>query len=579
MKPGRDKVLVAILLCFFCGAAVLGMRHKSATIDEFAHLPAGYYYWLTRDFSLYSKNPPLVKMLASLPLVPARPEAAMSLDPFPRGSWRPWYYATDFMRANRSEYTRLIFLGRLPIVLVSAALGILVYVWSRRLYGPAAGLISLFCFCMSPNMLAHAMLATVDAGASLFLFAATFALFEFLRRPGVLRALPAGLCLGLAQLSKFTALFWILFYIIFTAAAVIRPPRNDYEENPSRKPRHAYLVHLVIILFVTWLVMAAGYGFKGVFRPVSGYRFYSSQMKNIQSVFSFLPAPFAETYLKGLDLQILDSERGEFSNYLLGEWYRGRRWYYYIVALIFKVPVPFQVMFLVALLAGRRARAPGPGRKKWSILPEEAGLLFIMLFISGVFSLRSSLQIGVRYLLPLFPFAFVLMGRLATITWLERPRARLFVWVLFLWAIASNLFIYPDYLAYFNELCLGPRNGHRILLDSNLDWGQDLPGLADYMEENHIEKIHLAYFGHVDPGIYGIDYDLPALPPVHEYTAVSAQLLYCFEGFRYPLTYNDDPEPISSELLRPYSGQEPVASIGYSINVFRNPVTQEPRKE
>jgi 4-amino-4-deoxy-L-arabinose transferase-like glycosyltransferase len=576
MKQGLDRALVLILLGFFAGAAILSMRHKSATVDEFAHLPAGYYYWLTRDFSLYAKNPPLVKMIASAPLLIFHPSAKRDQIGLRKDAWRPWDYGTRFMRANWSRYKMLIFIGRLPVIFLSILLGLLVYLFSRWLYGKKAGLLSLFCFCLSPNILAHARLATVDAGSSLFLFAATFALFKFLRNPGPLWALLAGLCLGLAQLSKFTALFWIIFFVLFTLVAGFWPRRLNSGRRGISKSWPDYLGYLIVILFITWLVTCAGYGFKGLFRPTSSYTFYSAPMKEIQAIFAGLPAPLPEIYLQGLDAQILDSEKGEFSNYLLGQWYRGRSLYYFLVALIFKVPLALQVGFLIALFSFRRIPEGSEGRDsgsrhRWTVLPEEAGLVFIMLSISALFSAGSSLQIGIRYLVPLFPFAFVLIGRLAVIPWFERPRFRVLLFALGLWLFASNLFIYPDYLAYFNELCLGPRNGHKILLDSNLDWGQDLQGLARYIKKKGIGKIHLAYFGHVDPALYGIDYDLPARPPVHEYTAISANLLLGFKGFRYPLTYHDPPGIIKSEFLEPYLGQKPVSRVGYSIFIFKNP--------
>ncbi len=573
MKPGLDRPLVLILIVFFAGAAILSIRHKSATVDEFAHLPAGYYYWLTRDFSLYAKNPPLVKMIASAPLLIAHPSAKRDQIGLRKDAWSPWDYGTRFMRANWSRYKTLIFIGRLPVILLSALLGLLVYLFSRSLYGKGAGLLSLFCFCLSPNILAHARLATVDAGSSLFLFAATFALFRFLRHPGPLWALLAGLCLGLAQLTKFTALLWIPFFVVFTLVAGLWPRWLEPDKRVISKSWPGYFGYLVIILLIAWLVTCAGYGFKGLFQPTSSYTFYSAKMQKIQDVFAGLPAPLPEFYLQGLDAQVLDSEKGEFSNYLLGQWYRGRRWYYFLVALIFKVPLSLQIGFLIALFSGRRipegsgGRDPG-SRGRWSVRPEEAGLVLIMLGIFAFFSAGSSLQIGIRYLVPLFPFAFVLIGRLAVIPLFGRIWFKSLLALLGLWLLASSFFIYPDYLAYFNELCLGPRNGHKILLDSNIDWGQDLPGLAKYMKRKGIGRIHLAYFGHVDPALYGIDYDLPAKPPVHEYTAISANLL---SGFRYPLTYHDPPGVIKPEFLEPYLGQDPISRIGYSIFIFKNP--------
>ena len=183
MKIRHELLAGAGLLVLFLGLVLTGLRRHSPTVDEFAHLPAGYYYLRTGDFSLYSKNPPLIKMIAALPWLLLRPawEADVSNE---HPAWRPWEYGAAFMRLNADRYQRLFDWGRVPIAGLALFLGLGIWRWSRQLYGAAGGLVSLTCFCLCPNFLAHSGLATVDVGASLFFFGAVWAGWRFLEQPG-----------------------------------------------------------------------------------------------------------------------------------------------------------------------------------------------------------------------------------------------------------------------------------------------------------------------------------------------------------------------------------------------------------
>jgi hypothetical protein len=199
------------------------------------------------------------------------------------------------------------------------------------------------------------------------------------------------------------------------------------------------------------------------------------------------------------------------------------------------------------------------------------GGLFLLIPVLIFFAIAvwSRFNIGVRHILPVYPFLFVwLGGSVATICSSRKWWARSVTLVLGIWLIASVLKIYPDYLAYFNEVAGGPKNGHRFLVDSNLDWGQDLKGLKRWMEGQGLEKIEFAYFGTVDPSLYGIN-AVPALgsntlfwrggkdhSPTSPYIAISATYLaglYLSDKDTYAL----------------FRGKNPVASIGHSILVYR----------
>lgn len=568
MKSWQERLAAAGLLALFAGLVAAGLPHHSPTVDEFAHLPAGYYYWKTGDFSLYSRNPPLVKMIAAAPWLVLKPVWGYAAEDYADRGWRAWRYAAGLMNVNAGQYPRLVFWGRVPIVVLAVLLGLGVWRWSRRLYGPAGGVLSLVGFCFWPDLLAHAGLATVDMGSSLFIFAAVFFGLRFLDRPNLPRALAAGTLLGLSLLAKFTAL--LLVPLVLGLPILARTwPRPDPHPGPNSFPWLRVGRNWVALGLAAWLVLLAGYGFECDPYAFSRMPRVSHVLQSAQKLFPSLLLPLPYDYLDGLDLQILDSEVtiGEFPNYLCGQWYRGQKWYYFPVALAVKTPLPILLGFFLALLLPRRSGEADRAPKRFR--PDEIALLTIMVWLYFGITGRNHLQIGVRYLLPLFPFGLVLMGRLATLHWPPGWNRwyRAILAGLGLWLLVGTLRIYPHFLAYFNELAGGPDRGYKVLINSNLDWGQDLPGLADYMRDHGIVKVHLAYFGHADPAIYGIQYDLFQGPGRPGLTAISANYLM---GFPYPITYTNPVSRLQPESTAPYRERQPLLKIGYSIFLFQD---------
>ena len=374
------------------------------------------------------------------------------------------------------------------------------------------------------------------------------------------RAALAGLLLGLAQLSKFTALFLVPLFLLLPLAIKWRQRRNPPPPSPCSYPRLGMV--LATILLIAWATLLAGYRWQWDPSAFAAMRFRSQLFQAGQSYFTRIPLP--PDYLAGLDAQLSDSEHSPMPNYLLGHWYQGKKWYYFPIALAVKTPVPIWLGFLAALFL------PGPApRPKRRFLPDEIGLLVVIIFVYLGLTLPSELQLGIRYLLPLFPLAYVLMGRLGTLgSPSGRGRWRIPALAgLGLWLLLGTLRMYPHYLAYFNELAGGPDRGYKILLDSNLDWGQDLPGLAEYMQKHHVGMINLAYFGHVDPAVYGIHYDLLQTPNPSGLTAISAAYLM---GFPYPVLYTDPWAEIPLPITTAFQKRAPITKIGYSIFLFQD---------
>jgi hypothetical protein len=515
----------AVLLLAFVALCCDGLRSDTPTVDEFAHLPAGYHYLQTGRFELFPLNPPLVKLLCALPLLLVSPDIDRAARIVNTG-WYPWVFGTDFMQRNRSAYDLLFLLGRLPVVALGVLAGALVFRWARELYGDGGGLLALLLFSCCPSLIAHAHLATPDFGAAAAMLAALYCAWRALRAPGGGSLALAALALGAAQLSKFTALLLYPLLVLLALLALARGQRAALSGGAARRVGVG-LAALGLVFAGSLLVLDLGYLFEGVGRSVGSTRWQSHALRQAAAWLPpGLPLPLPSAYLDGLDALQRINEEGEFPTYLFGRWSPTSPPSYYLVTLLFKRPLPLLALWRRAPFARRRAAEPAAaselaGAERFLWLPAVALL--------AVFSLGSKVAYGIRYLLPILPLLCIYAGRIAPAlaSWRALPRRGVLL-LLFVYPL-SALLTTPDSLSYFN-LCAGGR-GDRILLDSNLDWGQGLKRVRHEMDRRGVAEIALAYFGHVDPLIYGIRWHFPSRrPPGEEAVAVSANFAH---GYPY----------------------------------------------
>lgn len=550
LRAGASSLAVALLLAVFAVLCLQGALRDSPTVDEFAHLPAGYWTLKTGHFELFPLNPPLVKILSALPLLILDP-VIDTISPVANTGWFPWAFGTDFMEQNQPVYDRIFLLGRLPVVALGMLLCLLAFLWARELYGNEAGLVALFLLAFCPSLIAHAHLATTDVGFAAFAVLALWTFHRFMVGPTWAWLAVCGVALGLAQLAKMSAL---LLYPIFVSLAVIAFVRSPL---PRRWIRGGG--SLGAIFLISLLVLDAGYLFQGVGRTLGEYRFESKALRAAASALpDDLPVPLPSAYLQGLDALQLINDTGEFPEYLFGRWSREGSPAYYLVSIVFKTPLPLLLAFLAAPFARRKDAPPG-----------EVFLWLPALALFAWFSFFSSVHYGIRYVLPVVPLLTIWSARL--VPWLkERSRllrgtgaALLAVYPL------SVLLVTPDTISYFNLLAGG--RGDEILLDSNLDWGQGLKRVRAYMDREEIDEIGLAYFGHVDPAIYGIRWQFPkrpvgrADPNRHGLVAVSANFLH---GYPYATYAEGRIVPVPPGAFTWIGSFPRVADLGGGIFVY-----------
>ena len=521
MKNKWTGLIVILLWAVLALCAVFSMREKSATYDELPHLGHGYYYLNTGECT---PSTPLVNIMANIPL--------LFLDlGFPRinqdADWQnleAWGYrfGRELLYENNEDADKILFWGRIPIVLISLLGGLVVFKWAEALYGKRAGIFALFLYCLSPNILAYCRLVTHDLAVSAFIVLALYQFWLFKGEPSFRNLLFAGLGLGLALSSKHTTFLILPTYLLY-----------GFKLTSNRQRCGIFLIFLI-----------------GFF------------ILGLCSQFSFID------YFKGF----LGLGAQARSSFLMGEAGWGW-WYYFIVAFLIKTPIPTLIFILMSLFFFKRIRSKDIGDEFLLIMP--------ILTIFGMAS-YSRFNIGLRHILPIYPLIFVFVSKVAN---LRVKGAKLLIPLLCGWYLISSLNIYPHYIAYFNELVGGPRNGYRYLVDSNLDWGQDLKGLKRWMDEEGLDRIYLAYYGTASqdyhlpsyqylPGIGWAKTDGSHVLPLNvdrEMLAISVHLLVVA---RYPVelpTLQYRPAKGIYSWLKKY---EPVARIGYSIHIYD--ITNDP---
>jgi len=527
----RWELLPLVAAVVFVVAAVSAAYRETPTVDEYAHVPAGLVHWRHGNLDLYRYNPPLGKLWVALPAALSSSVVVPEYEGNGIG-WEPWQYAKRFERENSEHYLALMARARLMTIPLVLACGAVVYFWGRMLYGPLAASLAACLFLLSPTILAHGHLATVDVAATATIAAAAFAVQWYVDRPTWGRAALAGAALGLSLAIKFSALYLALVLPALIVVVSWQPLR--------RAGRLRYLAaHLALYSLAAWLLLNASFGFAGTFQTVGTLEPQSASLRNlVDRLPAWLPVPLPTAFVSGVDALKADLDNSQFPGYLHGEWSSDGWLRYYPLAFAIKESELVVVLTVISLVT-----LPVVVRD-WRRLAVLLTPPLVLLFIATVLN---SLCLGIRYILPVFPFLFVMLG--SVFAWIEtrilatsakeqrhHPQRVDRGWFLAVPVLAVALLIpalfHPAYLSYFNQFVGGPSAGSKWLIDSNLDWGQDLYRLPAEARRLDIDRWRLLYFGHVDPSLYGIRFDLPSARPESAVYAVSANY---WKGMRYAM--------------------------------------------
>lgn len=545
----RHRVAVASLLLLFALQCLLSLSQKAPTFDEVLFIPSGYAFLCTGSTLTNPEAQPLPRILSALPLLVLQPQ----LPPEEPVFEKRYHWGADVLfHQNSSRAGQIVFWARIPVIILGLCLLLIIFHWSKTLFGLAGAWISLGFASMDPNLIAHSSLATSDLPFT-FCFILTLYLYvsNLRKSEGLLPILLPGAALAAALLCKTTA--WLLIPILFVILTALRPP------DVSR----ALLKTCAVILIALILVNAA-FLFNGTFHDKTQMMSTLAIQQEDQSLARlltyFLPDQYSFAFL--YNLAESGGKQHPFSFFLHGQYSNSGFWNYFLVALLIKTPISILIWFAVSLFFLWK----GADRKM------AFALTIPWLVLLFYFSFLNKLNLGLRHILPVYPLLYVAAGAPVTLL-LGNPKRLLGVVlaICVLWSGITAYRIHPYHLAYFNELIGGPSNGYQYLVDSNLDWGQDLARLKQYMQRRNLKRIYLSYFGMADALYYRIEYDYLPSPRFQPWTLRHPddgkfelkKGVYAISATNLQGVYLRDRDTYAT-----FKNKKPQHTVGYSILIY-----------
>ena len=588
----------AIIILLAMGALmVVSVANDTLTFDELAHITAGFGYLKEQDYRLNAEHPPLIKYLAAfgadLAVKPYFPTNTAPWQNKTKNQWAQWDHGTIFLYQSGNDADAVIWWSRMPMIALTILLGIFLYSWTyRRFDGPTA-MLAVTLYAFSPTILAHGRYVTTDMGAALGFFIGITTFISFLEKRSASRLFVAGVAFGIAQLLKFSLILLIPMYGVLLLIWVWSRP--DFFSAIDRvrlfftcasKTIVVGMVGLVVV-WATYAHVTARYPLDRNLQDASTllqtYRFRSHVAVTKFLIRHKTTRPLGQ-YLTGV---LLANQRAAGGNttYFLGTVSSSGSFVYFPLLYAVKEQIILHVLTAFALLGfllrviKRKAVASLYIRARtWVAYHLDLAGALAVIGVYWTISLVSPLNIGLRHVLPTFPFIYILVAygvqRFISLDISGNPRA----WhiylshviyatlILFAGGIAHRA--YPYYLSYYNALGGGTEYGYRIAVDSNYDWGQDLKRLRAYMDEHNIQTIALDYFGGGSRDYYlpgRVDGWWSARGMPQGYFAISTTL-------REGALASWDPHltPPKPEESYPWlRGKEPIGRAGTSIFIYK----------
>ena len=474
LTPGKQILVLCGLALVLGVQLVAAVRQWSITSDEINHLHAGYRCLTCGDFGWNPEHPPLLKLVAALPLL-----AMQVNDPAPGACGMANSKAIDFHVGHDFTFAnpeRMLMAGRAAASLFVFALLALVWFGARKMFGVEAALIAASLLVFDPSMLAHGALVTTDMAATFGFLAAVLALYFYLESRVGFYLIITGVATGIALAVKHSS---VLLAPALLALAILDPVFVSSAEKSRARRILENLAAVVIVGLIAVAVLWMTYGVRYAARPNGAETWANESVADSNSMIAtrIIPALerahlLPEAYLKGFQDILVDPEVIPRPAFLLGRVYRGGRWFYFPVAALIKFSAVVLIFALAACFSWRF----------WKKHRRE--LLFLIappaIFLAA--SCASNINMGIRHILPVLPF-LILFGASGTWVLLSRYKNGLAVCAVavFLHA-ASSLHAFPNYIADSNEFWGGPSNTYRYLADSNVDWGQSMKEAKAYLD-------------------------------------------------------------------------------------------------
>ncbi len=573
----RRILCLAVFAAVFLTLTVGSYVRESATWDEPQHLVAGYSALKFHDYRTDPEHPPFIRMWAALPLL-GMDGIRMDLrgiDPMASAAWvmgRQFLFCHDTLYLS-NDADHLLYAARFMIVLLGVLLGVLLFCWAHELFGFWTAAVVLGFYTLEPNILTHCRLVTTDFGVTCFAFGVAYFLWRTARCLSVGNLFGLAVFFALAQASKFSAvLLGPVALVLLVARACQKsawPVRIGKLKDLSTRWKRlsAAMIIFATLVVASWVAIWAAYDFRYLpsARPDWRMEFHKDPgiLQRIPTLthavtwvdeHHLLPNAYNEGFLLG------QAKAQKRSGFLAGSYRTDGWWWFFPFAFLIKTPISVIVLFAAGLVLAVIRWQRFADDAVYALLPAGAFLAAAML---------AKLNIGLRHILPVYPFVLLLAGYAITKLCAERPKPlRLILAALCLLAIVEFALVCPHYLAFFNQFVGGPSHGHEYLADSNIDWGQDLKGLKQWMNQHDVHHINLSYFGTADADYYKIDCTYLPGGPFFDDKRVSRPNLPGFVAVSATnlrgLYFSDE----TRDLYKPLLDMQPAAVIGYSIYVY-----------
>ena len=492
---------VGAFIALFAIHLALTSHANTVTWDEPDHIYSGYMSW-KGDFGLNPEHPPLVKSVATLPLL------SMHLN-VPELQDRPYRLEAvlggrDFIFHNDAD--KLVFRAQIAASSFTLLLLVIVFLTAREMFGATAGFVALGLLVFDPTLLAHGALVTTDAIQACFLLASIYAFYRYIKAPSVARLAITCLAVGLALASKHSAVLVFPMLVILAGIEVLRRKSVDLAAQLSIGKRAARLAAaLLVIGLVSVGILWGTYGFRYSARG-NGLKLNPSMEEQLKQV----PSPtqarvlreFArlhvlpESYIYGF-AHVLFSAKS-FNSYVFGKAYPHAVWFYFPVAMLVKSSLTFLILLLISIWVIASGRLKNRRELQFLLVPP-------LIYMAA--SMFGGMNIGIRHILPVYIFLAILIAG-ATSVLIKGSRYWFYVVVLLLlFQAVSVTRAFPAYIGYGNEAFGGPKNVWRYVSDSSADWAQQLHAVKRYTDEHNLQHCWFVYFG---TGV--IDYDYYKIP-------------------------------------------------------------------
>ncbi|MEK7583490.1 MAG: glycosyltransferase family 39 protein [Patescibacteria group bacterium] len=478
--------------------AITSVWNDSLIVDEDPHIGAGYSYLVMQDMRLNPEHPPLAKDLAALPLL------FLDLDQtaFQSKAWQTdingqWEFGRKLIYNSGNNADLITHAAKIPMLIFFIGSAIIIFIWSRKLWGDRAALLALTLFSFSPTIMAHARFVTTDMAALFGVLSATYFFTTYLQQPTRRNFWLASVFFGIALICKFST---ILLVPLFIVLALI------WNYRFLLKTALVIITGFVIIVWPVYFFHTRGYPPERQHRDTAQLLSVHNHQMLARGVVWASDKPVlraAAQYGLGL-MMVQQRSTGGNTVYFKGTITNSAGSWYFPFVYFVKEPLAWWGLVIIALCAlilklkSQNFKLQVLRFKIKDHLPEVAMLLWLAMY--WAVSITSTLNIGVRHLLPVYPFIIMLVA--GQVSQFAYRVARYALYILLAWYVLANLSVYPFYLTYFNQTVGGASGGHEYVVDSNLDWGQDLKRFANWTKDNNIKKIELDYFGWADQYYY-----------------------------------------------------------------------------